>query len=819
MGARRAPMAEPAPEPEVEPGDPIPEGDDELPEEDAEGNWSEVEDLKEQLAESQNELEAKTHELAKSDEKRLTLERLLDERSKDVEHLIEQRKRLGDDLASYLRAAGARRGRSSAEVQLLQSELRAARAKARALAEDAIELELRFRRKSAESNEHSNKRVWLEKRLSKSTMRVNALEDGLSQFQELHKAQVEAKQAKSATLGRTKLRLAETEMAGDLLGAKLIAAQEKYDVVARMMGKLHGEVEKGATRLSGLGPGQDKCVTDLRERLKVAHDAKMRAECVQEDMDVQTDEMHRAKAQEHVDELKRMAAEVKEGETAMVTEDAEAPDPADHLLRQAEERTAPVEEEEEPLETLRDELRAGIREVDMQRQMLGWAGVGLDEDANQLLAAGKREEDIAARAVGSLLMWASLTPIGTVGDQQIQTMADTGIVLAFSNARLGKEPLKHFSPHLKGLPRLYAELEDLTVHGYHTPEERKRRAKATATFQAMLRLKRALKVFRKRQREKLEHLSATTINSYCRGHLGRKAAAGKREEHKHEQRILKKHRDLAHAEAMMEHALGTDDEDDDGDVYEHANLKLKKANRSYRHMIRGLPCAAVAHLSANKKHGPLYAILMQAVMGSKDYHRRLKKYKKLRNNGNVARGWATLDDDDDSVSAQAVLRERIWQLEGDVSALLLVDARRRLADRRQTLIDSNKGKAIAPHQAYAQEKEKSRSLADIGVRPKPQPWLTSPEPTYRPQTTDSGFRPATSGSIVDPHPPMSPGARAELEYQQDAPGSLAGSPREDASLTGWSEQVSTQLPLAMICFAGVSLRGCFACDCRRIQTH
>ena len=97
----------------------------------------------------------------------------------------------------------------------------------------------------------------------------------------------------------------------------------------------------------------------------------------------------------------------------------------------------------------------------------------------------------------------------------------------------------------------------------------------------------------------------------------------------------------------------------------------------------------------------------------------MKKYKRLRNNGDQSGGWATLEDDDDSVSAQAELRERIWQLESDVSALLLVDARRRLADRRQTLIDSNKGKAIAAHQKYAQPQIDSLSkhrLAEVGKR-------------------------------------------------------------------------------------------------------
>jgi hypothetical protein len=110
---------------------------------------------------------------------------------------------------------------------------------------------------------------------------------------------------------------------------------------------------------------------------------------------------------------------------------------------------------------------------------------------------------------------------------------------------------------------------------------------------------------------------------------------------------------------------------------------------------------------------------MAAVMGQRDYQRRLKKYTRLRNNGDKSGGWVTLDGDDDSVAAQAKLRERIWQLESDVSALLLVDARRRLADRRQTLIDSNKGKAIAAHQQYAKPQNDSLSkqhLAEVGKR-------------------------------------------------------------------------------------------------------
>jgi hypothetical protein len=749
------PMAEPEPEPEQEPQPdlaPVEDADEEGESDEEDDDEDEVEELQRELAElraasAEKLLEAQAA-LAKSEQKRATLEALLDERTAEVQEQIDAKKRLGDEIASYLRAAGARRGHSSSEVKLLQTELRSARAKARAMAEDSLELQLRFQRKSSEAKEHSNKRMWLEKRLSKATVRINSLEDGLRELQEIHRDTVAEKQKFATELGRTKLRLAESELTGDRLRQQLNAAQEKSDMIGRQLKKIGEEVENGANDLSALGPGQDARVTNLREKLKAAHDARSRAGRAQADLDVQTDSSLQAKAQEHREEMKRMTAEVREGDTVMMQEDATARDPAEELLAAAEERPQPQEIEEVDPDELREELRAGIREVDMQRQLLGWAGVALDEDANALLEPSARTNDIAQRAVASLLMYASLIPIGGIMEEQVETLADTGIVLAFHNARSGKEPLKFFSPNQKGLPRLYTELEQLTVHGYYTPEERKRRAKATATFQAMLRIKRALKAFRQRQREKLEHDSATVINAHSRGHLGRKMTIDRRQEVARERRREKRARDLARAEQMIEEALGTDDDEDDGDAYDQANHKLRRANRSYRHLIRGLPVAAVAHLSANAKHGPLYGVLMQAVMGQRDYQRRLKKYKRLRNNGNQAGGWATLDDDDDSPSAQAVLRERIWQLESDVSALLLVDARRRLADRRQTLIDSNKGKAIASHQKYAQETSKPLSRSSLaqagGSRPTTAPYLTSPEPTYRPP---SSARFSASGAV------------------------------------------------------------------------
>lgn len=672
----------------------------------------EVEILQVQVAELQASL-------AKSEKKSANLENLLDERTAQVQEQVEAKRRLGEDIASYLRAAGARRGQSSSEVKLLQTELRSARAKARVMAEDALELQLRYQRTSSEAREHSSKRRWLEKKLSKTTTRVNALEDGLRESQKIHQDTVLEKQRLATDLGRTKLQLAESELAGDRLRQELTFAQEKLDMIGRQLKKMDDEVAQGAADLSSLGPGQDGRVTNLREKLKAAHEGRERATRAQTDLDVQNKAALQTRGQEHRDEIKRVTLEVREADAAMIAEDAAADDPAKELLEQAEPRAPPVVDEQEDPDQLRQELRAGIREVDMQRQLLSWAGVAIDEDANALIAAQKRKDDLSQRAVSSLLQFAAFIPIGCISDEHVETLADTGIIRAFHNARTGKESLTLFTPHLKGLPRLYTELEQLTVHGYFTPDELKRRARATATFQAMLRVKRALKAFRKRQREKLEHESATSINAHSRGHLGRKKADHRRSEVRHEKRQLKRAHDLARAERLIEEALGTDDDDDDGDEYSLANAKLRRANRSYRHMIRGLPVAAVAHLSAHKKHGPLYAVLMAAVMGQRDYQKRLKKYKHLRNNGNQSGGWAMLDDDDDSVSAQAQLRERIWQLESDVSALLLVDARRRLADRRQTLIDSNKGKAIAAHQKYASAQNNSLSkhrLAEVGTR-------------------------------------------------------------------------------------------------------
>ena len=159
-------MAEPEPEPEQEPQPdlaPVEDADEEGESDEEDDDEDEVEELQRELAElraasAEKLLEAQAA-LAKSEQKRATLEALLDERTAEVQEQIDAKKRLGDEIASYLRAAGARRGHSSSEVKLLQTELRSARAKARAMAEDSLELQLRFQRKSSEAKEHSNKRM------------------------------------------------------------------------------------------------------------------------------------------------------------------------------------------------------------------------------------------------------------------------------------------------------------------------------------------------------------------------------------------------------------------------------------------------------------------------------------------------------------------------------------------------------------------------------------------------------------------------------------------------------------------------------------
>ena len=59
-----------------------------------------------------------------------------------------------------------------------------------------------------------------------------------------------------------------------------------------------------------------------------------------------------------------------------------------------------------------------------------------------------------------------------------------------------------------------------------------------------------------------------------------------------------------------------------------------------------------------------------------------------------------LDFPDDDKDPTIKMRRRIWQLESDVAALLLVDARRHLSDRRRGLLNSNASGASA---YYAQE--------------------------------------------------------------------------------------------------------------------
>ena len=331
-----------------------------------------------------------------------------------------------------------------------------------------------------------------------------------------------------------------------------------------------------------------------------------------------------------------------------------------------------------------------------------------------------------------------------------------------------------FDPNHKGLPQLYKELEALTVFGYETAEERQRRARAAVTFQSCLRVKRALKAFRDKKAKRIMHDSATTINAGSRGFLGRKKSMVLREKRTEERKFAKRAHDLMVAERLMQQCFDTDDEDDEVTpqptrksgktpqpqpqqpkkavkVSEKERLKrLRQANRAYRRLIRALPPAAVAHLAANKRSGGLFAHVMKGVMGARAYGKVLKIYRKQREKGEG--GWASLDEDIGKPDPTAALRARIWQLESDVSSLLLVDARRRLADRRQTLIAQNQGRPVTPHMAYAmdaaQPSPSRGSSASGGSRGAA--YLTSPMPQYSPPPGSETFE--SFASSVSPPP-------------------------------------------------------------------
>ena len=69
---------------------------------------------------------------------------------------------------------------------------------------NSVELQLRFARKSAEAKEHNGKRMWLEKKLSAQTLRLQLLEDGVKALQSARKMMMAEKRGLSTELGRTK---------------------------------------------------------------------------------------------------------------------------------------------------------------------------------------------------------------------------------------------------------------------------------------------------------------------------------------------------------------------------------------------------------------------------------------------------------------------------------------------------------------------------------------------------------------------------------------------------------------------------------------
>ena len=293
---------------------------------------------------------------------------------------------------------------SMQKVSRLQTELRAARAKARALAEDGVELQLRFARKSAEAKEHNGKRMWLEKKLSAQTLRLQLLEDGVKALQSARKMMMAEKRGLSTELGRTKLKLAGAEMATDLEKMRVTLVEDKFRHLEQDMDSLASVVERGSIALAALGPGQDGRVMELKVRLGDATTEYNKAIHSREDRDLEETKTLGEKDSEQREEVLRMTTALQEQEQIGVEADKAEIDPAEALLKDAEPRLAAEVEQEEMSESERARLlREGMWEVDLQRQLLGWAGVGLDEDAVALLGPS-RENDFADRAVASLLL-------------------------------------------------------------------------------------------------------------------------------------------------------------------------------------------------------------------------------------------------------------------------------------------------------------------------------------------------------------------------------------------------------------------------------
>jgi hypothetical protein len=124
-----------------------------------------------------------------------------------------------------------------------------------------------------------------------------------------------------------------------------------------------------------------------------------------------------------------------------------------------------------------------------------------------------------------------------------------------------------------------------------------------------------------------------------------------------------------------------------------------------------------------------------------------------------------------------VIRHRIWQLEGDVAALLLVDARRRVADRRQHLLASGTG-AVAGKGNLGASAEGGEAAASAGSS-----W---PSPAFRPSTSPAGMRPPTAVTDLEI-------SEWSTHHPSDLQWSLTPATGEDA---GNTELIARQRPVS-----------------------
>ena len=434
---------------------------------------------------------------------------------------------------------------------------------------------------------------------------------------------------------------------------------------------------RSTSTLDSLSKAQDPRVNALREDLNDFIEVQRRKTKQIIENNEQEKKQLATKRIENVEQLAKLDSELRQSSKVFrLQEQTERPLMLPDTTVAASSCGAPVQMSSTGTAS-QEELIQGMQDLVLQRQILMWLGLAVDMDAVDALGLAActekqqtehvelerdldiaKKPDIASRAVASVLL-AHRANVPSPKETTSRTLVDLGIVAAYHQVKMGSG-FKEFVPSDTGLHKLQSELEAQIRTGAHlTLQEQNARNRANRLFQCAVRAKNARRRFVRRKTELIRGRAAQVIQSQYRGRLGRKRVA-KLQRDRLEARLFEhRQRRVDLAEKDLIAALGSDDEyHSEGD--ENASLqRVRRANCSYRQLIRSLPPKTVASLSKHKKHGQLYTLLLLAVLGKKQFGRALK-----RQHGS---GLEFADDDLDDPTTK--LRHRIWQLESDVAAL------------------------------------------------------------------------------------------------------------------------------------------------------